>query len=207
MRDDPRRWFIELFIVVAIVIGLAFVVQAFIVKPFRIPSPSMVPTLQVGQRILVNRIGTWFSSPRVGDIVVFHPPVGGDRHDSQDRRIFPVCGRTPLPDAVCDQPTPGKSNTFFIKRIVAGPGDRIRLVNGQLIRNGKHVEESYARPCNDPRVCNFPREVTIPKQSYFLMGDNRTNSDDSRFWGPIPEDWIIGDAFATYWPPSRVGGV
>ncbi len=207
LHDDPRRWFIELFIIVAIVIGLAFLVQAFVVKPFKIPSESMVPTLQIGQRVLVNRIGTWFSSPGVEDIVVFHPPEGGDREDDNGNRLQSVCGRVSPPGAMCDQPTPKKSGRFFIKRIVAGPGDRIRMVDGQLIRNGKRVEENYTEPCNISVRCNFPREITVPKGSYFMMGDNRPFSDDSRFWGPVPEDWIIGGAFATYWPPGRIGGV
>ncbi len=204
-RDNPQRWLIELSIIVAISIGLAFLVQALIIKPFRIPSPSMAPTLQVGQKVLVNRIGARFSSPKVGDIVVFHPPAGGDRHDLQGQPLRPQCGRTTTLDSVCDQPTSEKSNKFFIKRIVAGPGDRIRLVNGQLIRNGKRIKEKYAQLCDEHLKCHLPREVTIPKGHYFVMGDNRTNSGDSRFWGPIPEDWIIGRAFATWWPLKRIG--
>jgi signal peptidase I len=93
----------------------------------------------------------------------------------------------------------------FIKRVVAGPGDRIRIDNGHVIRNGKPAKESFARPCGGGDECDYPTEITIPAGHYFMMGDNRGSSDDSRFWGPVPEKWIIGGAFATYWPPGRIG--
>jgi signal peptidase I len=66
-------------------------------------------------------------------------------------------------------------------------------------------DESYILPCQGGSSCNLPEEITIPPDHYFMMGDNRGSSDDSRFWGPIPRDWIIGKAFATYWPPDRIG--
>ena len=88
---------------------------------------------------------------------------------------------------------------------MAGPGDKLRIEGGKVIRNGKPVEEPYAQPCEDSEGCDFPTEITIPAGHYFMMGDNRGSSDDSRFWGPVPEKWIIGQAFATYWPPKRIG--
>ena len=184
---------VELVVIVAVALGLALGIQAFLVKPYRIPSESMVPTLEVGQRVLVNRIGHRFSDPKVGDIVVFHPPTGSDTD---------TCGdRTNDENAACDRPTPGEANVNFIKRVVAGPGDIIRIVDGHVIRNGKRVDEPFARPCGVGDGCDYPTEITIPAGHYFMMGDNRGSSDDSRFWGPVPEDWIIGQAFATYWPP------
>ena len=71
--------------------------------------------------------------------------------------------------------------------------------------NGKLQEEPFAEPCGGGEGCDFPTEITIPAGMYFMMGDNRGSSDDSRFWGPVPEKWIIGQAFATYWPPKRIG--
>ena len=184
--------------IVAVALGLALGIQAFLVKPYRIPSESMVPTLEVGQRVLVNRIGMRFGDPGVGDVVVFHPPLGAEQQNT--------CGSgPPEPQQVCARPTPQKADVNFIKRIVAGPGDRIRVVDGRVIRNGQPVREPYARRCGGGDVCNFPREVRIPPDQYFMMGDNRGSSDDSRFWGPVPRDWIIGPAFATYWPPKRIG--
>jgi len=188
---------LEIVLIVAVALGLALAIQAFLVKPYRIPSESMVPTLEVGQRVLVNRIGMRFSDPEVGDVVVFHPPRGAEEENQ--------CGTEPEPNQVCLRPTPERADVNFIKRIVAGPGDRIRVVDGRVIRNGQPVREPYARQCGGGDVCNFPREVRIPPDQYFMMGDNRGSSDDSRFWGPVPRDWIIGPAFATYWPPKRVG--
>ena len=188
---------VELVIIVAVALGLALGIQAFLVKPYRIPSGSMIPTLQVGQRVLVNRIGNTFNDPKVGEIVVFHPPVGADSE---------TCGaQQTVADTPCSQATPKKSNQNFIKRIVAGPGDTIAIVGGHVILNGKRQKESFIAPCGDGAGCNLPRPITIPPGHYFMMGDNRGESDDSRFWGPVPRKWIIGGAFATYWPPKRIG--
>jgi len=195
---------IELAVIVAIAVGLAFLVQAFLVKPYKIPSPSMLPTLKVGQRVLVNRLGTHFSDPSVGDIVVFHPPKGADAANG-------VCGdpsqgRHEGGGAPCDVHTPGQSSQNFIKRIVAGPGDTLAVSHGHPVVNGVvNKDESYINPCNDGNSCNLPKPITIPPDHYFMMGDNRGASDDSRFWGPVPRKWIIGEAFATYWPPDRIG--
>jgi signal peptidase I len=71
--------------------------------------------------------------------------------------------------------------------------------------NGVPAEEDFIRPCGEQTDCNLPTEITIPPDHYFMMGDNRGESDDSRFWGPIPREWIIGKAFATYWPPKKIG--
>jgi signal peptidase I len=146
---------VELVLIIAVALGLALGIQAFIIKPYRIPSGSMEPTLAIGQRVLVNRIGMNFSDPHVGEIAVFHPPRDAEQQ---------VCG--PVPHVVkvggpaCSQPEPVRSNVNFIK---------------------------------------------IPPGHWFMMGDNRGESDDSRFWGPVPTGWIIGGAFATYWPIDRIG--
>jgi signal peptidase I len=188
---------VELVLIVAVALGLALGIQAFLVKPYRIPSESMVPTLQVGQRVLVNRIGARFGHPSVGDIVVFHPPAGAEQGNE--------CGASHPATQVCDKPTPDKADVNFIKRVVAGPGDHVKIEDGHVILNGRRQKESFAEPCGGGEGCDFPQEVTVPAGHYFMMGDNRGSSDDSRFWGPVPEDWIIGEAFATYWPPKRIG--
>jgi signal peptidase I len=192
-------WFLELAIIIAVALGLALGIQAFLVKPYRIPSPSMVPTLEVGQRVLVNRIGNNFGDPQVGDILVFHPPKGAESDTCGD----PDAGRgTEKP---CDKPTDQKLDTNYIKRVVAGPGDKIAIENGHVILNGKRQKESYINECGVGGDCTFMDPITVPAGHWFMMGDNRGESDDSRFWGPIPRDWIIGGAFATYWPPNRIG--
>ncbi|HVQ58457.1 MAG TPA: signal peptidase I [Solirubrobacterales bacterium] len=185
-------------VIVALALGLALGIQAWIVKPYQIPSESMEPTLDVGQRVLVNRFLYHFSDPSPGDIVVFHPPAGADSGSE--------CGVQPKAGEPCPKPTAAQSDQNFIKRIVAGPGDTLSVRNGHPVVNGvEKTDESYINPCGNAGSCNMPREITIPPDHYFMMGDNRGASDDSRFWGPVPRDWIIGKAFATYWPPDRVG--
>jgi signal peptidase I len=191
---------VELVLIIAVALGLALGIQAFIVKPYRIPSGSMEPTLAVGQRVLVNRIGMDFGDPHVGEIVVFHPPKDAEQQ---------ICGPLPhvikLGGAACAMPEPAHSNVNFIKRVVGGPGDVISIVEGHVIRNGKRESDSYIKPCGASQECNFPTPIRIPPGHWFMMGDNRGESDDSRFWGPVPTGWVIGGAFATYWPIDRIG--
>jgi signal peptidase I len=204
-------------VIVALALGLALAIQAWIVKPYQIPSESMEPTLDVGQRVLVNRFIYHFEDPSVGDVIVFHPPEGTDEEAGGE------CGEPMVPDSgrACDKAVPTESSENFIKRLVAGPGETVRIIHGIAIVNGKvseaangHIEPGgcgkplprsewhLVRPDED---CNFPKPIKIPPGHYFMMGDNRANSKDSRFWGPIPRSWIIGKAFATYWPPDRIG--
>jgi signal peptidase I len=191
----------ELVATVAVAVGLALLIQAFIVKPYKIPSPSMVPTLQIGQRILADRLA---GNPGLGDIVVFHPPAGATPASGQA-----VCGNPREGSGyqqACDEPTRQESSQTFIKRVVGLPGDRLQIQNGQVIRNGRAEAKFGSIACTTgPTFCNFPGTIVVPPGDYFMMGDNRGVSDDSRFWGPVPGDWIIGTAFFTYWPPDRIG--
>jgi len=197
---------LELAAIIVIAVLLALGIQAFIVKPYKIPSGSMEPTLEIGQRVLVNRIGMRIDGPYVGEIAVFHPPKGADQEESHEA---PKCGLSSRPaaygGAACDATYPAEASVNFIKRIVAGPGDVISIREGHVYRNGKREQDSYINPCGGVPECNFPTPIRIPPGHWFMMGDNRGESDDSRFWGPIPTGWIIGGAFATYWPPDRIG--
>jgi signal peptidase I len=196
---SPIGQLVELVVIVATALALALGIQAFLVKPYRIPSSSMVPTLDVGQRVLVNRIGMHFGDPSVGDIMVFHPPAGADDN---------VCGAKDEGEGEqrpCGLPVKKRSDENFIKRVVAGPGDTVAIVNGHAIVNGKRQKDSFTEPCPSGSDCNFPKPIKVPPDHWFMMGDNRGHSDDSRYWGPVPRKWIIGDAFATYWPPDRIG--
>ena len=196
-----RGALIELVVIVALAIGLALLIQAFLVKPYQIPSGSMEPTLDIGQRVLVDRVSYHFGDPEIGDIVVFHPPQGAVSGET--------CG---IPDdehrgAPCPQPTDQESDTNFVKRIVAGPGDRLGIKDGHPVVNGVMAKETFINPCHGgiPAHCTYRKAITIPPNDYFMMGDNRGSSDDSRFWGPVPRAWIIGEAFFNYWPPDRIG--
>jgi signal peptidase I len=199
-RAARGNQFVEFVLIIALALALAFGIQAFIVKPYKIPSGSMEPTLAIGQRVLVDRIGNDFFSPSVGDIIVFHPPAGAIEGDG-------VCGVYQRPDEPCPRPTPKASSVNYIKRVVAVGGDTIAIRGGHVILNGKRQNESFASfaGCSDDPGCTYPKPITVPRGYYFVMGDNRANSDDSRFWGPVPGAWIIGEAFATYWPPDRIG--
>jgi signal peptidase I len=192
---------VELVLIVATALGLALAIQAFVVKPYRIPSGSMLPTIQLGQRVLVDRLGNDFSSPHVGEIIVFHPPKNYDLgclNSSEGQ----AGGARAKP---CGVSRAEESSQTFIKRVVGLPGDRIAIIGGHVYRNGVPEKDSYIAPCAGQTSCQFPVAITVPRGDYYMMGDNRGESDDSRFWGPVPRSWIIGDAFLTYWPPDRIG--
>ncbi|HWF53741.1 MAG TPA: signal peptidase I [Solirubrobacteraceae bacterium] len=195
---------IELVVIVVVAVGLAIGIQAFIVKPYRIPSSSMEPTLKINQRILVDRIGMHFSSPQIGDIIVFHPPAGytacADPNEGES-----VAGTAH--GRACDVQQKQESSETFVKRVVGLPGDHLQLINGHVYRNGVREKDPYIVQCDGDPTCSFPGTIIVPKGDYYMMGDNRPDSEDSRFWGPVPKAWLIGKAFFTYWPPDRIGSL
>ncbi len=163
-------------------VAVALLLQAYIVKPYRIPSESMAATLVPQDRVLVNRVVYKLHGPRRGDIVVFDCTALGH---------------------------------VLIKRIVGMPGDVISLRRGRVYIDGKRLREPYVRRVDGRQEPTEPFRGTgepwsleepyrVPEGHYFLMGDNRTVSDDSRDWGPAPRRDIIGEAFVTYWPLSRL---
>jgi signal peptidase I len=195
-KNSGIKSIVELVLTVAVAVGLALLIQAFIVKPYKIPSGSMIPTLLINQRILVNRLS---GNPTIGDIVVFHPPSGADSQECGD--LDQGAGH---PQA-CDEPTKQESSETFVKRVVGLPGDHLYIKQGHVYLNGKMEKAPYAQPCQTVSACNFTETIVVPPGHYFMMGDNRDISDDSRYWGPVPSSWIIGQAFFTYWPPDRIG--
>ncbi len=196
----------EVVITVLAAVALAFVIQGFLVKPYRIPSGSMENTLRCGDRVLVDRLSLRFSDPQRGDVVVFNPPAYIDRatgevnrddyfEPASDRALH--AGDVPLADQ-----EPARVN--FIKRIVGMPGDLVEMRGGETYVNGEPLDEPYLNANPDLEQYS-PWQV--PEGSYFMMGDNRTNSADSRVWGPLREDFVIGKAFFIYWPPANLGGI
>jgi signal peptidase I len=200
-KKPLRRSVAELVVIVAIALGLAIIIQGFIVKPYEIPSASMEPTLTIGQRILVDRLGMHFSTPHVGNIFVFHPPTSETCADAAEgENGLGVDGAAP-----CDVAHTKESSQTYVKRVVGLPGDRLAIRDGHVYRNGRLEPSSYTIPCGDAGECNFRATITVPKGDYYMMGDNRPDSLDSRYWGPVPKQWLIGKAFFTYWPPDRLG--
>jgi signal peptidase I len=161
----------------------------------------MEPTLHIGQRILVDRLGNDFSGPKLGQVWVFHPPAS--ETCSNGNQGLTSSGRED-PEA-CDTRGSHESGQTYVKRVVGLPGDRLSIRNGHVFRNGVREHDSYTIPCDGGGECWFPKTFTVPKGDYYMMGDNRPDSLDSRFWGPVPRSWMIGSAFFTYWPPNRVG--
>jgi len=181
---SKSRTIVEYIVLAVVAVAVALLIQAFLVKPYRIPSASMEDTLLIGDRVLVDRITWRFSQPARGDIVVFHPPFDG-----------PV----------------------LIKRIIGLPGDEISLSGGFVSINGRRLAEPYVRRIDGHQEPSEPfsnglpwalqEPFKVPAGSYFVMGDNRTDSGDSREFGPIKRAQFVGRAFARYWPPGRIGGV
>ena len=155
------------------------------VQYYKITSGSMEPTLQIGQRVAAERS----LAPHVGDIVLFHPPLGARPRD-------PLCGSSDEGSGhaqPCGVPVPQESNSTFIKRVVAGPGDTVAIMGGHAVVDGVTQSAPYIEPCTGAEVtCSFPTPVRVPAGDYYMLGDNRGTSDDSRFWGPVPAAWIIG---------------
>lgn len=195
-----RNSLVSMVFTIAVVLGLVFAVQALAVKPYQIPSESMEPTLRIGQRIVVERVGHRLGNmPKVGDVIVFHPaddPEGGGCSDDDQG------GGTPSPCAV---PRKDHDDATYVKRVVGVAGDRISIRRGRVTRNGVRAKEPFIRRCSEGGDCTFARTITVPKDTVYVLGDNRGDSVDSRYWGPVRKDWIIGNAVGSYWPPKRVG--
>ena len=172
-RSAAYRTLLELPIILLISFALVFgFVRPVIAAPFYVGSGSMVPTLMVWDRILINKLAYDFAEPQRGDIVLFESPEGGEE---------------PL-----------------IKRVVGLPGETIEVRAGRLYVDGRRQREPYV---NDHlRNMQSPYGPTkVPEGHYFMMGDNRGNSADSRVFGPVPEENLIGEALFRFWPPGRVG--
>ena len=176
---------------VALAVAIAVAAMAVVSQASRTPtellritSGSMRPTLAIGQVVHVDPSVYASAEPRIGDIVAFRAPVGATAET-------PACGVPEVAGAVCAQSTTAESDQIFVKRVVAGPGDMIAVLGGSVLRNGVLDSEPVIAPCQGA-TCNFPVSVKVPTGEWFLMGDDRVASDDSRYWGPVPGSWIVG---------------
>lgn len=177
-------------------LAIAVIVKTFLFQPFWIPTPSMDPTIQVNDRVMVNKVVMNFADIHRGDIVVFRDPGAPDLDDT----FFQAVVRSVL-EAVGIQ-TRGKED--LIKRVIGLPGETISVQNNQVLVDGEAIDEPYL-----PNGANMPdeRPVTLGPDQVFVMGDNRQQSYDSRAFGPIPVSDVIGKAFLIIWPLSHFGGL
>lgn len=171
------RWLVETALLVLLAFALAQGIKAFVVQPFIIPTGSMQPTIELRNYVLAEKLSYRFSGPpKVGDIVVFNNPT----HDP--------------------------AAPILIKRLIATGGQTVDLKDGKVVVDGKTLDEPYTHgkpsyPLN-PAI-EYP--YTLPPGTYWMMGDNRTNSGDSREFGPVPASEVIGHAVWIYWPLSQFG--
>ena len=190
-----RRTFVDWVVTLGIAVHVVLALKAWIVNPYRIPSSSMEPTLhcarpgsgceaRTSDRVLANRFIYHFRDPKRLEIVVFNPPA----------RAKVLC--------------PGGGGVY-VKRIIGVPGDRWEERSGYVYIDGKRLNEPYveaARRDNQTKRLSdiLPGATRIPKDDYLMMGDNRTQSCDSRTWGLVPRKNLIGEVFLTYWPLGRI---
>ncbi len=182
----------ELPVLILLAFALAILLKTFVVQAFYIPSGSMEPTLLPGDRVLVNKV---FYTPGRGDIIVFEDPHPGP---AEDRGI--IGGFINWLSEGLGFARPADED--FIKRVIGLPGETVELRNGKVFVDGLQISEPYLKGSEDTRDFG---PVTVPKDSLFVLGDNRLNSNDSRFGlGFVPVDKVVGRAFVIIWPPSRI---
>lgn len=220
------RFLKELPVLVVLALGIALLIKAFLVQAFYIPSASMEPTLERGDRVLVNKLSYRFGDPARGDVVVFRDPypdpcenASGEARAGCDSSF----GRKAYNWFAEVFGLPTGETKDFIKRIVAFPGETIEIRDGEIFVCG----EPRCQPLNadgtrkDARKITFPSSedsgpqadhdnqpaFVVPEDQYFVMGDNRANSSDSRTFNGVERSLLVGKAFVLVWPPPRFGGL
>lgn len=203
---EPQRrhsFWRELPVLIVIAFAIALIIKTFLLQAFYIPSASMEPTLLIGDRVLVEKVGYRFGNPDRGDVVVFEkdlailadPTANGD-----DTPFYVDIGNAFK--SLFGFPTGASQD--FIKRVIAVGGDTIEGRQNQVIVNGEPIDEPYL-PEGTTTTDFGP--VDVAQGEIFVMGDNRSNSDDSRNFGPVSEDKVVGRAFVLIWPPADIGGL
>lgn len=176
LRIWRTQW--ENLLLVVIALCLAILIRTYVAEPRYIPSDSMLPTLEMGDRMVVEKISYRFRPPATGDIVVFDPPE-----------------QLQLLGYAKDQ--------AFIKRVIGEPGQIVTIANSKVYLNGQPLKEDYIA---EPPAYKWGPE-RVPDEEVFVMGDNRNDSNDSHIWGFLPRQNIIGRARFRFWPLNRIGFV
>jgi signal peptidase I len=195
LLPPPLRAVAEIVLTLVIAAGIAYLAQAYVVKPYRVPTGSMIPTLQPGDRVIADRLSLDFGDPTRGEIVVFHPPICKGQQNASG-----ACSTSSLAQRT------GASSVTFIKRVVGLPGETVWGAHGSVwIKDpgdpAMRLNEPYLQGRKTPRFA----KTVVPAKCYFMMGDNRLSSDDSRTWGCEPRGDILGVARVRYWPLDRLG--
>jgi signal peptidase I len=182
---QPEEGWKEIAKTIGLSLVLALGIRQFVAEARYIPSESMVPTLQVNDRLIVEKVSYRFHSPERGDIVVFMPPSAAGKYclGIQDPNV--------------------KIKDAFIKRVVALPGEKVEVKGGTVLINDQPLTESYIAAKPDYQLA----PSVMPPDSFLVLGDNRNNSCDGHFWGPVPRENIIGRAAFRFWPPNRIGDI
>jgi len=177
VRRHLIEWVILLIVVGVVTVGL----RTYVFQTYFIPSGSMEPTLQIGDRILVDKLAVDWGTVKRGDIIVFKSPANED------------CG--------------GVHDPILVKRVIGLPGDSLYSLGNTIYVNGKKLDEAWphTEPLGPPAIASRAHPVVVAANHYFMVGDNHSDSCDSRYWGTITHSAIIGKAFFRIWPLSRVG--
>jgi len=195
-KRDPLPFWLELPLLVLIALIVAVVIKTFLVQAFWIPSSSMEDTLQINDRVLVNKLAYQFGDVARGHVIVFDDPNG---ETAAGESFLASISRNVAEAVGLSAP-----RSEFIKRVIGLPGETVEVRDSKIFISGNPLAEPYLKPGS--RMPDYG-PVEIPADHIFVMGDNRLQSQDSRFFGPIPTDDIVGRAFVIIWPPSRWGGL
>jgi signal peptidase I len=172
---------LDIFETLVIALSIFLIVYLFLMQPHQVNGQSMIPNFESGDYVLTDKVSYRLGEPKRGDVVVFHAPSGANCPEGTG----------------CD----------FIKRVVGLPGESIEVKNSQIFVNSEPLGEVYIPDEFQTEAGNFTRNhsVSLGSNQYFVVGDNRPHSSDSRVWGPIDKSMIVGKAFFRYWPPETMG--
>ena len=201
-KESSKRkqlpFWLEFPLLVGVALLVAILIKTFLFQAFYIPSGSMENTLEVNDRVLVNKLAYQVGDIQRGDVIVFDDPRGG--FGQADETVVDSALRNLLESIGLSAP-----RSEFIKRVIGLPGETVEGRDGVVTIDGVPLDEPYLKDPSAPIAPFGP--IKVPSHALFVMGDNRSESQDSRFFGPIPTEDVVGNAFVIIWPPSRWGGL